>query len=316
MTSSTPPPPPAPPAPEPPGGWAFASPPPGPPPRPTLRRSRNDKVLSGVCGGLAEYTGVDALLWRVGAIALTLAGGSGILVYVLLWLLMPRATADAPTGTAVQAPARPAGPRSPVPGITLAVLLLAAGVVTLIAQLTNWDVGARGVAAAGLLIVGIGLSVAAVTGAGRAAKGGLIGLGVVLGLVTAASSNAGVDSDRHGGIGDRTFVPATAADVDPVYHGGVGDLTLDMGGIGLAGRTEPITTRIDAGIGDIDVIVPPDADVQVNVDTGIGDVEVFGRDNATGLFPGNGTTPWSGDGIADIRIDVHAGVGDVEVSRG
>jgi phage shock protein PspC (stress-responsive transcriptional regulator) len=48
-------------------------------------------MLGGVCGGLAEYTGIDAVLWRVGFVVLTLLGGSGILVYLLLWVLMPPA---------------------------------------------------------------------------------------------------------------------------------------------------------------------------------------------------------------------------------
>ncbi|MET0764297.1 MAG: PspC domain-containing protein [Blastococcus sp.] len=65
---------------------------PGPPPalpaRPPLRRSRTDTMLGGVCGGLAEYSGVDSLLWRVGFVGLTVAGGAGILVYALLWVLM------------------------------------------------------------------------------------------------------------------------------------------------------------------------------------------------------------------------------------
>ena len=59
--------------------------------RPRLTRSRTDHRIGGVCGGLAEHTGVDALIWRVAMIALTLAGGTGILVYGLLWLLMPPA---------------------------------------------------------------------------------------------------------------------------------------------------------------------------------------------------------------------------------
>src|SRR5919112_1806251 len=69
-------------------------PPPPPPPespaaRPQLHRSRSDRMLGGVSGGLAEYTGIDPLLWRVGFVALAFAGGSGVLVYLLLWLLMP-----------------------------------------------------------------------------------------------------------------------------------------------------------------------------------------------------------------------------------
>ena len=73
---------PAPPSPEQPP----APPQPG---RPPLRRSGTDRMLGGVSGGLAEHTGIDTVLWRVGFVALTLAGGSGILLYLLLWVLLP-----------------------------------------------------------------------------------------------------------------------------------------------------------------------------------------------------------------------------------
>ena len=62
---------------------------PGPSPRPELRRSGSDRMIGGVCGGLAEYSGIDALLWRAGLVVLTLAGGSGVLLYLVLWVLMP-----------------------------------------------------------------------------------------------------------------------------------------------------------------------------------------------------------------------------------
>ena len=57
--------------------------------RPQLRRSGTDRMAGGVCGGLAEYSGIDPLLWRVGFVGLTVAGGAGILIYLLLWVLMP-----------------------------------------------------------------------------------------------------------------------------------------------------------------------------------------------------------------------------------
>jgi len=70
--------------------------PPAPPPmppasavRPPLRRSHTDHWLGGVCGGLGEHTGIDSLVWRAAFVAFTLAGGAGVLVYVLLWVLMP-----------------------------------------------------------------------------------------------------------------------------------------------------------------------------------------------------------------------------------
>ena len=67
--------------------------PPAPAVRPPLRRSYTDKMVGGVCGGLGEHTGIDSLVWRVGFVGLTLAGGAGVLVYLLLWVLMPPAPA-------------------------------------------------------------------------------------------------------------------------------------------------------------------------------------------------------------------------------
>ena len=55
-----------------------------------LARSRSDKVLAGVCGGVARAFGIDPLVVRVAAIALTLAGGAGAVLYVAAWLLLPR----------------------------------------------------------------------------------------------------------------------------------------------------------------------------------------------------------------------------------
>ena len=58
------------------------------PARPALQRSSSDRLLGGVCGGLAAYSGLDPVLWRVGMVALTLLG-PGVVVYLLLWVLMP-----------------------------------------------------------------------------------------------------------------------------------------------------------------------------------------------------------------------------------
>jgi phage shock protein PspC (stress-responsive transcriptional regulator) len=56
-----------------------------------LYRSRSDRKLAGVCAGIADYFGWDPTLVRVGWIVLTLMGGSGILLYLILWLVMPEA---------------------------------------------------------------------------------------------------------------------------------------------------------------------------------------------------------------------------------
>ena len=58
-------------------------------PRKRLQRSASDKMLFGVAGGLAEYLNVDPVLVRVGFVVLCFAGGSGLLIYLALAILMP-----------------------------------------------------------------------------------------------------------------------------------------------------------------------------------------------------------------------------------
>lgn len=54
-----------------------------------LRRSRTDRWLGGVCGGVARITGVEAWVWRLVFTLLAMFAGTGVLAYVLLWLLVP-----------------------------------------------------------------------------------------------------------------------------------------------------------------------------------------------------------------------------------
>ena len=56
-----------------------------------LQRNTQNKVIAGVCSGLADYFGIDAALMRVIFILLLLAGCSGFLIYLILWIVMPAA---------------------------------------------------------------------------------------------------------------------------------------------------------------------------------------------------------------------------------
>jgi phage shock protein PspC (stress-responsive transcriptional regulator) len=70
-------------------------PPPPPPSARRLARRPDDKVVAGVCAAAGRYTDTDPVLWRVLFAALALFGGAGVALYVLAWLLIPRA--DQPT---------------------------------------------------------------------------------------------------------------------------------------------------------------------------------------------------------------------------
>jgi phage shock protein PspC (stress-responsive transcriptional regulator) len=319
MTSAPPPaaPPPAPPPLDPP---YYYEPPPPPPVRNQLRRSRTDKVIGGVAGGLARYSGIDPLLWRVGFVALAFAGGTGVLVYLLLWLLMPAKPGSAPVGTpaghepAVQ-PAEPPGPRSPVPGVTVAVLLIVLGVLAMLDRLTGWHPGAQVFIGSALLVVGLGL-VAAAFSSGRTAKGGLIALGVVLSLALLLASTEPWQEAR-GGIGDRTWTPATADAVQSSYDSGLGDVQLDLRGVDVSNLDRPIRTTLHHGAGDVTVDLPPDADVRVDVSNGAGDVSVLPDEGSSdGLYQGEGKGSWVNDGTAEIVLTIDNGFGDVRVRRG
>src|SRR3954447_9006673 len=67
--------------------------PPEPSPR-RLVRSSSDRVLGGVSGGLGRYFDIDPIIFRIGFVVLTLAGGAGFIAYVAAWLLVP---ADIPS---------------------------------------------------------------------------------------------------------------------------------------------------------------------------------------------------------------------------
>jgi phage shock protein C len=62
-----------------------------------LYRSRDDKKIAGVCGGLAEYFGIDATIVRLIFVVLLLPGGlPGFIPYILLWIIVPLEPTEKP----------------------------------------------------------------------------------------------------------------------------------------------------------------------------------------------------------------------------
>ncbi len=54
-----------------------------------LQRSRTEKMVAGVCGGLAEYFDVDPTIIRLIWVIVTFMGGAGVLAYLVLWIVVP-----------------------------------------------------------------------------------------------------------------------------------------------------------------------------------------------------------------------------------
>ena len=109
------------------GSPTATAPPPPPPPtgdRKCLTRSTRDKVLCGVAGGLGNYFSIDPVIFRIGFVALTFAGGSGIALYFLAWLVLPD---DAGGAAPVQGLSKGATHPAQVPAI-----LIIGGIVVLV----------------------------------------------------------------------------------------------------------------------------------------------------------------------------------------
>ena len=54
-----------------------------------LRRSRSDKWLGGVCAGIGQVSGIEPWIWRLMFVLLFMFGGTGLVVYLLLWIFVP-----------------------------------------------------------------------------------------------------------------------------------------------------------------------------------------------------------------------------------
>jgi len=58
-------------------------------PQKRLCRSRTEKMIAGVCGGIAEYLDVDPTIVRIVWVLVAFLAGTGILLYLILWVIMP-----------------------------------------------------------------------------------------------------------------------------------------------------------------------------------------------------------------------------------
>ncbi len=61
-----------------------------------LYRSETDKKIGGVCGGLAEYFGIDPTIVRIIFVILALVWGGGVVIYLICWLVFPKKSALPP----------------------------------------------------------------------------------------------------------------------------------------------------------------------------------------------------------------------------
>src|SRR5581483_5848953 len=207
-----------------------------------LERSHSDRMVAGVCGGLAKYFDIHPAFYRVGFVVLTLLGGAGILIYAAAALVLPDEGKEDSVATGILRNRRD----RPWPLIGLA--LVGVAIASLLARATLWPHGD-----AWFLLLLAGGAILWVTrhGAGPAAdpadaptfarredsrrmrrifKGTAITLGTIIALVlvTAAICAAVFHVDVGNGVGDRRYVVASRQELRHDYKLGIGTLTVNL----------------------------------------------------------------------------------------
>lgn len=98
---------------------------------PKLRRNPDDKVVAGVCGGLGRYFGVDPVFFRLAFVVLAIGGGSGVLLYIVAWLIIP----EEKPGESVTGERATLGSQGPA---IAGVVLIAVGLMLLVNNVLPW----------------------------------------------------------------------------------------------------------------------------------------------------------------------------------
>ncbi|HEY0636062.1 MAG TPA: PspC domain-containing protein [Pseudonocardiaceae bacterium] len=220
---------------------------------------------------------------------------------------------DLPEPTPVEPPPPPPAERrhrSAVTAVTLALALMAGGIASMVAM-TSDTVGAREVLALTLAVVGLGLVAGSFVRGGR----GLIGVAIPLGLLTYASAVLPVQSIGLHGTGDRAWSARTVAEVQDVYRLGAGNASLDLRDLALT-DSDRVVTAVELTAGEVNVLLPADADVEVRCEGGVGEVDCLGS-VSNGIHPIVERTDEGadGEGGGTIVLTVSVGTGRVEVNR-
>ena len=111
-------------------------------------------------------------------------------------------------------------------------------------------------------------------------------------------------------MADQTFAPTSAGDLQPSYQLAAGRLTLDLTELPVS--TEPVTVDASVGIGEVWVIVPPNAQVEVDTDVGFGATYVLGTSEGGTNLENHYA---SGDLGRMYTLNLAAGIGAIQVDE-
>lgn len=296
-----------------------------------LERSRSDRMLAGVCGGLARYFDIHPAFYRVGFVVLTLIGGAGILIYIAAALVIP----DEGEADSIASAALRERRERPWPLIGLAFVAVAG--LVLLSRVSIWphgDVAWFLLLIAGVIILHLArraptepkpeatpstastASTAPTTSrplrrTRRVAKAVALTLGVLLALLLVATAIFAAVFHVHveNGVGEKTYRVVDARDLRSSYDLGIGDLRLDLSDLKLPPGETHVHGSVD--VGRLLVVVPRNVALQVRSKAELGTVKLLGNSNAGREV--DKSVEQSGKRV--LVIDAHVGAGSVHVER-
>ncbi|MCW3002967.1 MAG: PspC protein [Conexibacter sp.] len=225
-------------------------------------------------------SGPSRLATILGAVAIVLAGIAlleGNFGFGFAWGLAPFAFLVLILAVAGQRLLRRHGEGQPTASRLLRVTILLAAAMVACALLfvgSAWATAAGGGVAIAALVVALGVAMVALSFRYRDARW-LALPALVLAIPAGVVSAAGIDMD--GGVGDRTYTPATIADLKPGgYRLGAGELDLDLRHMRWPAGAQ-VAVKADIGTGHMLLIVPDDVCVQARTHAGLGYVDVLGQ---------------------------------------
>jgi phage shock protein PspC (stress-responsive transcriptional regulator) len=283
-----------------------------------LRRSRSDRTLAGVCGGLAAYFEIHPAVFRVAFVVLTLLGGAGVLIYLAAAVVMPAEGRMDSFATATLRSMRDR--RWPLIGLAL----VAVGGALMLSRLALWPGGDAWVFL--LLVGGLILWIARHGLAAEDAPAlapedvrrvrrrrrrlGLVvasALALVLGL--AAIFVAVFDVHLRHGVDDRVHVVTTMDELRTHYRLGAGTLRLDLRSLPLPRGATHVDARVD--VGELRIVVPEGIALRVRATARLGEIDVLGeRVDGAGVELGLDQT-----GERVLVLDAHVGLGSLRILR-
>jgi phage shock protein PspC (stress-responsive transcriptional regulator) len=312
-----------------------------------LHRSRSDRMIGGVCGGLGQYFNVNPVFYRVGFVILTLLGGAGLLVYGAAALVIPNEGEQESIASDILKNHR----QRPVALVGLGLVALA-GIALLSHVSWHFHSGTFWVI---LLIIGAsmlwaqrrprtpelppgpvdsphaGAAESGTTGAGatQAATTVIVTApaasrnrwrwlritaattaGLIVVVIAGIAAFAAPHLHLGDGVGNRSYQPATISSLRYEYRLGVGDLRIDLSQLDLAAKSTPTTIRARMGIGHVEITVPRNVTVLTRSRVVWGDSRLLGHEES-----GHNVSDDIGNSHAKLILDAHVGIGDVVVRR-